>query len=133
MAWVSPQTKYVSKKLTEHLFQGKRWWMHRRIDSALGHAILEAGRNYATSVQPLIVGDDVTYGITISGSDNLYLISNNQIPDITPSQKYSDKLPLLLRIALTYADLLAADFKGLIEEPILPSVAYKRQYNISTD
>lgn len=133
MAWVSPQTKYVSKKFTEHLFQGKKWWMHQRIYSALGYAILEAGRNYATSVQTLIVEDEVTYGITISGSDNLYLISNNQIPDITPSQKYSDELPLLLRIALTYADLLAADFKGLIEEPILPSIAYKRQHNNSPD
>lgn len=133
MAWVSPQSSFVSKKFTEHLFQGKRWWKHWCIDSAFGRAILEAGRNHATSVQPLIVGDEVTYGITISGSDNLYLISNNQIPDITPSQKYSDELPQLLRIALTYADLLAADFKGLIEEPILPSIAYKRQHNNSPD
>ena len=111
MAWVSPQKKYGSKKFSEHLFEGKRWWKHWCIDSAFGRAILESGLNHATSVQPLIVENEVTYGITIYGSDILYLVSNNHLPNIIPSQKYGDELPLLLRIALTYADLLAKRFQ----------------------
>lgn len=128
MAWVSPPSRYVSKKFAEHLYEGKRWWMHWRIDSALGRAVVEAGRNHATSVQPLIVDNELAFGITISGSDNLYLVRRNQLPNITPSQKYSEELPMLLRIALTYADWLVENYKGSIDEPILPSVAYERQY-----
>lgn len=129
MARISPNTKYGSKKLTIHLLEGKRWWQLGSIDTALERTILKEGRNHATSVQPLVVDDILTYGITKSGSDDLCLVTPNRMPDITPSQKYSEKLPLLLRKALTYADRLVENYKGQIEEQILPSVAYERQYH----